>query len=378
MTIIPSAATKAQLTDEQRDVVAKIVSKFLDLQIDATFVPPVTVGPVVSLYRFLPNGRTRVSHLESLADDFAVALGAEDILVRRRTGDSAVSIAVPNKERKPVDFRDYVGTVQKIVSKTPMHVPFAIGVDEFGTPVVEDLTALPHVLIGGATNAGKSVLLKAIIGTDVYIMNSRDVSFVISDLKGVDFNFLDGVPHLLYPPARTAMESLERMQWIVDTIRIRLDMLSKADKDNIHQYNEWAVAVNMPKMSYIVLVIDELADLMRSGGKVAKELLAQIVERSRAVGTHVIAATQRPSVDVVAGIIKANFPTRLALKTATNADSRVILDEVGAEHLIIPGDMLYRSSLRSGMIRCHSPFARKEDVKAAIEYAKAREAGAAV
>lgn len=372
MTLGTVTQPKLDMTPEQVTNLQKLTMKLAELDIDVRFVPPIVTGPVISLYRFLPQGKTKVSHMEAVSEDISVVLGTE-VVIRRRTGDSAVSISVPNRERKFVDFRDYVGTVARYLSQTPMAVPFAIGIDEFGAPLVEDLTQLPHVLIGGATNAGKSVLLKAIMGTIVYNMNSRAVRFYISDMKGLDYNFLEGVPHMPFKPAKNAFDSLELMQYLVDDSKKRLEILANADKDNIQQYNEGREV----KMPYKVLVIDELADLMRQGGKQAASLLAQLVERSRAVGTHVVAATQRPSVDVLKGVIKANFPTRLSLRTASNVDSRVILDEPGAERLIMPGDMFYKSSLRQGMIRAHSPWAKKEDVKAAMDYAKSREEGQA-
>jgi DNA segregation ATPase FtsK/SpoIIIE, S-DNA-T family len=379
---LPNAQQKANLTPEQLGVVSKLVGKLIELQIDCEFVPPVTVGPVISLYKFRPTGKTRVSNIESLADDFAVTLGVEDVLVKRRVGDSAVSIAVPNATRTFVQFRDTVGVVFKLLQGDPKpKIPLNLGVDEFGTPLIEDLTTLPHLLIAGATNAGKSMLLRCILGTIVYTMNSRAVQLVVSDTKGgVEFGMLDGLPQMAFPRATTTFQTLERMQWITDVVEDRLRIIAGAGKQNIAEYNEIAKVLGGNSMPYIVLIIDEIADLMvnQRGGKsseskIADELLGKIAYRARAAGAHIIAATQRPSVNVISGSIKANLNARLSFRTNSVTDSRVILDQPGAEHLLVPGDMLYSSPSRSAVIRAHSPLVKNEDVKAAMEFARHRE-----
>jgi DNA segregation ATPase FtsK/SpoIIIE, S-DNA-T family len=386
--MIPNAAAKASLTPEQLDVVTKLVTKFIELQVEAEFVPPVMVGPVISTYKFRPTGRTRVSNIENMAEDFSVTLGVEDVLVKRRPGDSAVSLSVPNAVRHDVDFKDSVTAAMRLIAAAhaarPFHIPLNLGQDEQGQPFVDDLADLPHLLIAGQTFGGKSVLLRSILGTIVYMMNSRDVQLCLSDTKLVEFGAFEDAPHLAFPVAKTAYQTFERMQWIIDVMEDRLKIIAAAGKQNIADYNKVAKLLGGNKMPYIVLVIDEIADLMGDGKKgksseatIATKLLGKIVQKARAAGAHVIAATQRASVDVVAGIVKANFTARLSFRSASGTDSRTILDQPGAEHLLARGDCLYLSPMRQGLVRLHSAFAKVDDVRGAIEYAKAREAGLA-
>jgi DNA segregation ATPase FtsK/SpoIIIE, S-DNA-T family len=391
--MLPNAQQKASLSPEQLDNVSKIVSKFIDLGVDVEFQPPVMTGPVISLYKFKPTGKTRVSHIEALAADFAALLGHERILVQRRTGDTAVSIAVPNAERGVVNFRDSVATAIKVISaagsKTPINLPLNLGVDEQGQPVIEDLTRMPHLLIAGHTDSGKSTLLHSILGTIVYTMNSRDVQLVLADMKaGIEFTTYEGAPHLAFPVSKTPFQTLERMQWIIDIMEDRLHVIANAGKRDIFGYNAVAKMIGGNHLPYIILVLDEAASLFgknNKGGatsgkssKIADDMLSTICAKARAAGVYIILATQRPSVDVIGGSIKVNIPARLSFRLPTGVDSRTVLGTEGAEDLLSRGDCLFVSPMRPAAMRLHSPFASVEDVRAAVEYAKAREAGTAL
>ena len=376
---------RTALTDEQKGVVLTVVKKLSELGHEAKFVPPVKVGPVVSAYRFLPIRKTRVSHLESLADDFAVALGVEDVLVKRMPGDAAVGVFVPNKVRKMVSFRETIGELYRQFHNDEITgIPMNFGVDVLGKPFIEDLVSLPHLLIAGSTGSGKSTLLSSILTGIVYTLNSSGVKLVLSDTKGVEFGHFIGSPHLLFEPATSIYQTLEQMDWLISEMEDRLSSIGKYGCRNIHEYNTKLLKTGDLKdlalvLPYIVLAIDELADLMmhkgdkRGESKIAQDKLSKIVQKSRAAGVYVIAATQRPSVNVVSGSIKANFPARLSFRLPSEHDSRTVLSTGGAEHLLSRGDMLYVSPNRPGLHRLHAPYASIEDIKAAVDMAIRKE-----
>lgn len=376
----PVNVVTKDLSPDQTSIVAKLTMKMVELGCEAKFVTPVGVGPVISAFRFFPQGRTTVAKLESLANDFAVCLGVEDVLVKRMPGESAVGVFVPNAERRLVDFRDVVGNVWSIGTHK---IPLAFGVDQMGKMYTDDLTLMPHLLIAGTTGSGKSTLLASLLATVVYSCNTRDVRLVLSDTKGVEFRHFIGSPHLMFDIATSVYQTLEQMDAICDEMEERLKRIGRAGVRNILEYNEIheknpekSIITHMP---YIVLVIDELADIMlykgekRGESKLASGKLSKIVQKSRAAGVHVIASTQRPSVDIVAGSIKANFPARLSFRLPSDVDSKTVLGTPGAEHLLSRGDMLFVSPNRPGLTRLHAPYASINDIKAAVEVATMRE-----
>ena len=223
----------SSLTPEQTSVVAKLTLKMVELGCEARFIAPVGLGPVISAFRFLPQGRTTVAKLESLADDFAVCLGVEDVLVKRMPGESAVGVFVPNAERRTVDFKDIVGTAMGTSAK----VPLAFGTDVTGKHYIDDLTMMPHLLIAGATGSGKSTLLASLLATIVYSCNIRDVRLVLSDTKGVEFRHFIGSPHLMFDIATSVYQTLEQMDAICDEMEERLSKIGRAGCRNILEYN---------------------------------------------------------------------------------------------------------------------------------------------
>lgn len=369
-----TSTPKTPLSDEQLDVICKITAKFTDLRLEAQFVPPVDVGPIVSVYRYLPTGATRVSHLEGMAADFAVTLGVEDVFCKRLPGESSVGIFVPNKQRKTVSFLDTIQNVWKV--RDEQKIPLNFGVDYLGKPYVVDLVDLPHLLVCGSTGSGKSTLLDSIVASLTYSVASDKLRLVLSDTKNVEFTHFAGLPHLLYPTATTVLSTLERLEWLNDEMESRLKKIGAAGFRNVHEYNVAMTRIHN-KLPLIVFIIDELADILSSRekhdedkvllGKIAEHKLAALVQKSRAAGVYVIAGTQRPSVNIVSGSIKANFPARLTFRLPSETDSRTVLGTGGAEHLLSQGDMLYVSPNKPGLSRLHAPYASISDIKAAVE-----------
>lgn len=266
-----------------------------------------------------------------------------------------------------------------------MKIPLLLGVDYLGNILVEDLTLFPHLLIAGSTGSGKSTLLNSLIASLIYADNEERIQFIVVDLKQVEFSCFIGAKHLLFDPAVSVYQALERMDWTIQEMERRLKLFAKDGHRNILEYN--SSPQPKAKIPYIVIVFDELASLLldsrREGeeereargprlGKIAEGKLQQLAEKARATGIHIIAATQRSSVKVVEGNIKANFPARLTFRLPSEADSRTILGTSGAEHLLARGDMLFSSPNRPGLIRIHAPLASLEDIKACIEFAGRR------
>jgi DNA segregation ATPase FtsK/SpoIIIE, S-DNA-T family len=370
-----SVSTK---TPEQEATVIAIAHKIAQLGLTAQFVDPISVGPIVSVYRFMPTGSTRVSHLEGLSQDFAVVLGAEDIMAKRMPGEVSVGIFVPNRERQWVKWFNYC-----TLDSTKYKIPLILGVDYLGKLVVEDLTSMPHLLIAGSTGGGKSTLLNSIIGGLILNYSPKDVQFVLSDTKGVEFNHFEGAPHVFAKTATSVYTTLERFDLLIEEMEDRLKRFSKAGKRNILEYNSTVGTASSLKIPYVALAIDELADLLGdrrksegdsgpSIGKIAEAKLSQLAQKARATGIHIIAATQRPSVKIIDGNIKANFPARLTFRLPSETDSRTVLGTGGAEHLLSKGDMLFTNPNKAGLQRIHAPLASVEDIQAAIEYATRR------
>ena len=367
-----------ELTKEQLEVVEKLTIKFIKLGLTVKLVKPVSVGPIVSIYRFEPSGTTKVNQMEALADDMALALGVEDVLIKRMPGETSVGVFVPNKERKLISFMDVMTHMWHDRGKG---VPLALGVDHLGNFFHEDLTQLPHLLISGSTGSGKSTLLSSLVASVVYCENPNRVQFVLSDTKNVEFGHFIGAPHLLFEPATSVYQTLERLDWCIDEMDDRLKLIGKAGFRNISEYNA-SLTQQQDKsklLPFIVIIIDELADLMmfkgekRGESKIASDKIGTIVQKSRAAGIYFIAATQRPSVNVVAGSIKANFPARLTFRLPSEVDSRTVISTGGAEHLLSQGDMLYVSPNRPGLARLHAPFARISDIKAVVDAASRKQ-----
>ncbi len=362
-------------TDPQRDTITRIVVKLASLGHEVSFHEPITEGPLVTTYRFQPKSQTRVAAIVGLSQDLALALAVEDVMVQRLPGEPYIGVTVPNKERRLVLWRDTLGNnfFGPLNNQTQMAVPINFGVDSQGVLFRDDLTKMPHLLIAGSTDSGKSTLLSSIIASLIYWRSPADIELVLSDTKAVEFGAFTGAPHLRCDPTTTIYQTLEKMDELYEIIERRLKTLAQWGVQNIAQYHK-----SDGKMPYIVLVIDELADFFpeddRAQCRVSGAKLGRIVQKSRATGIHVIAATQRPSVNVVSGSIKANFPARLSFRLPAEADSRTVLGQGGAEHLLSRGDMLFMAPSRPALLRLHSAFAEQCDIRAAVEAATMRQA----
>jgi len=386
---IKAKKAKEKLTPEQKEIVEILSDKIEVLGRHAEFVGPVTVGPILSVYRFLPIRKTKVAYLEQMAQDFAVALGErigrERIVVKRMPGESAVGVFVPNRERTMVLFRDTLQNVaayaEESINDKHRPIPLDMGIDINGEPVIDDLTMQPHLLIAGTTGGGKSTLLHSLVLAMTWTMNPRELKLIISDTKGVEFKAFKDLPHLMRGVGsesgicRSVYETMSAMAWCVKEAERRYKIIEQTNARNIHDYN---LIDREHQLPYIVLLVDELVDIMgpaldRDEAKANSSKLSTIVARARACGIHVIAATQRSDVSLVKGSIKANFPSRLCFRLPSQNDSRTILSTKGAENLMSRGDMFYSSSTSPELRRLHAPYTSLEDVKLVIDMIVKRE-----
>lgn len=351
-------------TDDQLRFITAITLKLAQLGLEVSFVEPITSGPIVTTYRFSPKAAAKVAQIVACADDLALALHVEDVLVRRLPGEGVIGINVPNLQRGSVLWRQLCQPPDN-----KLLLPLNLGVDIEGKPYRDDLTKLPHLLITGSTDGGKSTLMHCLIASLMLWRSPEQVQFVLSDTKKVEFGHFIGSPHLLFDPSKTMYETWERLDWIIEEVDRRLRLLERAGVRNIAAFN--AVTLQLP---YIIIVIDELFHVLggdkRGEHKIATGKLARIVSESRAAGIHVIGGTQRSSVDIVSGGIKTNFPARLTFRLPSPEDSRTIIGHSGAEHLLSKGDMLYYSPNHPATQRLHSGYASTEDVKQCVEFTR--------
>jgi S-DNA-T family DNA segregation ATPase FtsK/SpoIIIE len=361
-------------TDAEFKVIAAITMKLAQLGHEVTFTDPITTGPLITTYRFTPRNATKVAQIVSCAEDLAIALHVEDVLIRRLPGEGVigVSVPVPLAQRTQVNWRDTL--THDAVSNTAL-IPLNLGVDSQGRLYRDDLTKCPHLLIAGSTGSGKSTFLHSVIASLMYWRGPDQVQFVLSDTKNVEFGHFIGAPHLLFEPATSMYRTWELLDWLIEEMERRLQIIGRGGARNIAEYMKQGVTAKpMHPMPYIVLVIDELADVLggdkRGEAKIAQAKLGRIVQKSRAAGVHCIAATQRPSVDIIAGSIKNNFPARLTFRLSSGSDSRTVVSQEGAEHLLAQGDMLYQGPSAQGLKRLHAAYASIDDIEQCVSLAK--------
>ena len=342
-------------------------------------------GPVVSRFEYEPALGVKISKITGLADDLALALKALSIrIVAPVPGKGVLGIEVPNPKRQVVGLREILadGAYQKSSSRLTL----ALGKDIMGTSVVTDLAKMPHLLIAGATGSGKSVGLNAMILSILFKATPEEVRFLMVDPKRIELSMYEDIPHLLHPVVFNPKEATTALHWAVGEMERRYALLSDLSVRNIEGYNVKARAKKadpridegiLPRgLPYLVIVIDELADLMLVSSRDTEEYLIRLAQKARASGIHLIVATQRPSVDVITGLIKANFPTRISYQVSARTDSRVILDAMGAERLLGMGDLLFMPPGTSRLKRIHGPFVTEEEVTRVTEFLKAQAAPA--
>ena len=351
----PAVEVEEDETEEIERTKEAILSKLAEFGIKGEIVK-VWRGPVLTLYEFVPAPGVKVSSVVSREDDLHVSL-KKPVRIVAPLPNGNIGIEVPNDRRKVFTFKDAEPYLKK---GEAVDVP--IGVDVFGKPYIFNLHKAPHVLIGGATGSGKSVLLSTLVLGLIRKNTPETLRLVLIDPKMVELSTFEGLPHLLLPVAKMVPQAVHALKTVIDIMTERYTMMSSVGARDIEAYNGKARRLKMEPMPYIVVVIDELADLMMLSPKDTVDAIQRIAQLARAVGIHMVVATQRPSVDVVKPVIKANFPTRIALKVASRFDSRTILDRDGAERLLGKGDMLVLTADRHDPVRVHGYYTSHRDI----------------
>jgi len=329
------------------------------------------VGPTVTQYTFRPAEGVKLSRITTLSNDLSLALAAHPIRIEAPIpGKSLVGVEVPNRAKAIVGLREILEDPAFKARKNNLNV--ALGKDVSGTAWLYDLTRMPHLLVAGATNSGKSVCLNAIIVSLLYQNNPEDLRFIMVDPKRVELPTYNGIPHLLTPVITDVNKTINALKWCLNEMERRYDVLNKSGKRNIQSYN----ATAKEKLPYIVFIIDELADFMMTSGKDMEAAIIRLAQMSRAIGIHLVLATQRPSVDVITGLIKANVPTRIAFATASLVDSKTILDSSGAEKLLGAGDMLFMAAEFSKPKRIQGAYLSDSEINDVVNYIKEKSGAA--
>ena len=333
-------------------------------------------GPVVTTYEFQPDPGVKYSRITGLADDLCLAMQAESILIERLAGRSTVGIQIPNRVREQISLRQMIESPPYRESGSKLAL--ALGRRIHGEPLAGDLAKMPHLLIAGSTGTGKSVAMNAMLTSILYKATPDDVRFILIDPKRLELGMYKDIPHLLTPVVVEPKLAANALRWAVHEMEERYKQLAAEGVRNLEQYNRNVLAQlqeadgrtgeappdpeELPKpLPYIVLAIDELADLMMLAGREVEESIARLAQMARAVGIHLILATQRPSVDVITGLIKANLPARISFRVSSKVDSRTILDSNGAEQLLGRGDMLYLPPASSRLVRVHGPYISEQE-----------------
>ena len=313
-------------------------------------------GPVVTLNEFEPAAGVKVSKIINLSDDIARNTSSESARISTIPGSSTIGIELPNPSRENVYLSEILDNSD--FKKKDIKLPIALGKSISGTPLIGDLSTMPHLLIAGTTGSGKSVCINTIILSLLYRHSPDKCKFILIDPKMLELSTYEGLPHLLCPVITEAKKAASVLGWVVKEMESRYRLMTKENVRNIDGYN----AKHKLPMPYIVVVVDEMSDLMLVAGKEIENYIQKLSQMARAAGIHIIMATQRPSVDVITGTIKANFPTRISFQVTSKIDSRTILGEQGAEQLLGKGDMLYMSSANR-IVRIHAPFVSENEIE---------------
>lgn len=372
---------------------AKILEKRLaEFGVEGKVVE-VRPGPVITMYEYEPAPGVKINKIVSLSDDLALALRAISVrIVAPIPGKAAVGIEIPNSIREPVYLKDILASEEFTNSESKLTL--ALGKDIFGTPFVTNLAKMPHLLVAGATGTGKSVSLNSMVCSILYKADPEEVKFLMIDPKRLELSVYDGIPHLLHPVVYDPKAAAQVLRWATEEMEIRYRLMAEKGVRNIERYNqkvdkelkearkkggallpeteglEERRGENLALLPYIVIVIDELADLMMVSARDVEASLTRLAQMARAAGIHLLIATQRPSVDVLTGVIKANFPTRISFQVSSKTDSRTILDANGAEHLLGSGDMLFLPPGTSRLVRVHGAYVSEVEILRVVEFWK--------
>ncbi|WP_183070976.1 DNA translocase FtsK [Helicobacter pylori] len=347
-----------------------LLSKLRTFKIDGDIIRTYS-GPIVTTFEFRPAPNVKVSRILGLSDDLAMTLCAESIRIQAPIkGKDVVGIEIPNSQSQIIYLREILES--ELFQKSSSPLTLALGKDIVGNPFITDLKKLPHLLIAGTTGSGKSVGVNAMILSLLYKNPPDQLKLVMIDPKMVEFSIYADIPHLLTPIITDPKKAIGALQSVAKEMERRYSLMSEYKVKTIDSYNEQAQSNGVEAFPYLIVVIDELADLMMTGGKEAEFPIARIAQMGRASGLHLIVATQRPSVDVVTGLIKTNLPSRVSFRVGTKIDSKVILDTDGAQSLLGRGDMLFTPPGANGLVRLHAPFATEDEIKKIVDFIKAQ------
>ena len=347
------------LTDDHKELSKFLESTLLDFGIMGK-IKKVSPGPVVTLYEFEPAAGIKTSKIVNLTDDIARSTSSISTRIAPVPGKNTIGIEIPNKEIDPVNYRQIIES--KEFANPNINIPITLGKTIAGYPIVGDLVSMPHLLIAGTTGSGKSVCINTLILSVLYRHTPETCKLILIDPKMLELSVYQGIPHLLSPVITEPKKATSALKWTVREMETRYRKMTEEGVRNISGFNEKAKKEGKKVMPYIIVVVDEMADLMMVSGKQVENYIQRLAQMARAAGIHIIMATQRPSVDVITGTIKANFPTRISFQVTSKIDSRTILGEQGAEQLLGKGDMLFMSSA-SRMIRIHGPFVSDSEIE---------------
>src|SRR3989338_8306426 len=363
---VPVVSSKKNLEDDLTANAHILEDTLVDFGVSAR-VTNIERGPAITRYELEPAPGVKVQKIVSLGDDIALAMKAQSVrIVAPIPGKSRVGIEVPNTSVGAVYLKEILAS--SAFQGSPRKLTLALGKDITGRPVVSDLGEMPHLLIAGTTGSGKTVCVNSLIVSLLYRLSPDELKFVMVDPNMVEMSIYNGLPHMLCPVVTDAKKASTALGWIVNEMEERYRMLAKAGSRNIEGYNQ----KQEDKLSYIVVVIDELADLMMVAANQIESTITRLAQLSRAVGIHLILATQRPSVDVITGVIKANFPSRISFKVASKVDSRTVLDANGADKLLGRGDLLFMRPGESRLIRAQGPLLKDDEIEKVVNFIKAQ------
>lgn len=377
LTLLDAAKEAYKIDERELMEAAKLLEeKCREFSVEGTVVQ-IHPGPVVTTYEFKPDAGVKYSRITGLQEDLCLAMKAESILIDRIPGKSTVGIQIPNATREPISLRELLES--DTYTRSASRLTMALGKTIHGEPMVSDLATMPHLLIAGSTGAGKSVSVNAMLTSVLFRASPDEVRFIMIDPKRLELGMYEDIPHLMTPVVVDPKQAANALRWAVREMEERYKILAKQGVRNIEQYNrnvkamlaelkesqkeeaEAEVGEPLKTLPFIIVIIDELADLMMVASKEVEESIARLAQMARAVGIHLILATQRPSVDVITGLIKANLPARIAFRVASKIDSRTILDGNGAEALLGKGDMLYLPPASSRFVRIHGPYISEQE-----------------
>lgn len=366
----PSSKTnlvdEAELDDKIKDLIEKLAHFNIEGDVIRTYA-----GPVVSTFEFKPAANVKVSKILNLQDDLAMALRAQTIRIQAPIpGKDVVGIEIPNKSVETIYLRELIES--ELFQESKSSLTLVLGKDIVGKPFITDLKKLPHLLIAGTTGSGKSVGINSMILSLLYKNSPDQLRLLMIDPKMLEFSIYNDIPHLLTPVITKAKQAVVALNNMVNEMERRYEMMSDTRTKNIENYNEKIKKEGGKELPYIVVIIDELADLMMTSGKDVEHSIARLAQMARAAGIHLVVATQRPSVDVVTGLIKANLPSRISYRVGQKIDSKIILDQQGAESLLGRGDMLFTPPGATGLVRLHAPWSTEEEIENIVEFIKSQ------